>query len=265
MTLLRLFAIFSVLLISSQAFCEKGMEYYTIDEYFKINKQQKELTKIFSEKVTEKSKPIRKRFKSPIRIAVVYPAIQQSSYWRDSVKSMTARLDESGIKYELLKYYSRPSGNYRLQAMHLNEASKGNMDYIILSVDNSNVRRLIPALLTKDKPKIMIQNLTTPIKNWDAHKPFMYVGFDHIEGSKMIAEHYSKMFPEGANYLLLYGSKGTVSTLRGGGFESYGLSKGFVPVAKYYTDFDFQKSYKATKSALKNTIISDLFTHAQQT
>lgn len=106
-------------------------------------------------------------------------------------------------------------------------------------------------MLGKKYPKIFIQNLTTPLKQWEMNPPYMYVGFDHIEGAKIIANQYSEMFPKGANYILLYGSKGTVSTLRGGGFESYALAKGFIPTAKFYTDFNADKAYSSVMDALK--------------
>jgi len=236
---------------SFNAYCDDALKYYTIDEYFRMYPQQKELSEIFADRVSQKAEKMKMRQKKAIKLAVVYPAIQQSNYWRDSVTSIEKRLQDIGIRYEMLKYYSRPSGDYRLQAMQISEVAKSDVDYLIISVDNTNVRRLVPSLVSKKKPKVMIQNLTTPLKIWDNAQPFMYVGFDHIEGAKIIADEYSKLFPTGAKYLMLYGTRGTVSTQRGGGFESYGLSKGFVPVAKFYTDFKVESAYQATKTTLE--------------
>lgn len=250
-------------LISSAPLTAHALEelsYYTLDEYFTAFPQQKEIYEIFSAKVSADAQRINQRQKDSVKIALVYPAIQQSNYWRDSVTSMSKRLDELGIRHETAKYYSKPSGDYRLQAMQIAEASKSDADYIIISVDNTNVRRLVPSLVAKDKPKVMIQNLTTPLKIWGNSQPFMYIGFDHIEGSKILADKYSEIFPRGGKYVMLYGTKGTVSNQRGGGFESYALSKGFVPVAKFYTDFDADKAYDAViNSLMKHDDISFIF------
>jgi len=233
------------------AFADEEMQYYTVDEFFNNNPQQEILSEQFAEIVSAQPEQIKIRQNKGIKIAVVYPAIQQSNYWRDSVKSIDARLDELGIRHEIVKYFSRPSGDYRLQTLQISEASRSDADYIVLSIDNPNIRRLIPSLVAKSKPKIIIQNLTTPLKKWKKHQPFMYVGFDHVHGSKLIADEYGRIFRSGAKYALLYGTKGSVSDQRGGGFESYALSKGFVAVAKYYTDFSADSAYAATKAALK--------------
>jgi autoinducer 2-binding protein LuxP len=182
---------------------------------------------------------------------VIYPALQQSNYWRDSVKSMEMRLAELGIRYDLQKFYSRPSGDFRLQMKQLADALKTNPDYIALSVDDDNMIRAISSVLTRGKPKIIVQNLTTPLKQWDQTPPMMYVGFDHQEGAGIIADHYSSVFPAGANYILLYGAQGSVSTLRGDSFENYANYRGFKPVAKFYTDFSAEKAYNAVVGALK--------------
>jgi len=235
----------------SGGYCFESTDYITIDKFLDKHPEQKSLMENFSKIVSEKPVPLGIRMRQPVKIAVIYPGLQKSNYWRDSVKSMEARLKELSINYNLQVYYSKPSGDYRLQVKQLSEAIKDESDYISISVDNENIKRLVSSILSKGEPKIFIQNLTTPLKDWDTQPPYMYVGFDHIVGAKIIAEHYAKLFPGGASYILLYGSKGTVSTLRGGGFEGYGLSKGFVPVAKYYTDFNSDKAYQATKNSLK--------------
>ncbi|ADD69647.1 ABC-type sugar transport system, periplasmic component [Denitrovibrio acetiphilus DSM 12809] len=237
-------------LVSAAGHCFDAPDIYTISEYFKKYPQQKAVSEQFSNIVSDDGKPIRFRQQKPVRIAVVYPAIQNSSYWHDSVKAMGERLNELGIRYELLKYYSKPSGDYRLQALQLTKAASNDVDYLAVSADSNSIRRLMDGILAKGKPKVIIQNLTTPLKKWDNYQPFMYVGFDHLQGARMLSEHYSYIYPKGGKYVMLYGSKGAVSSQRGGGFEKYSLAKGLIPAAKFYTDFDPDKTYKAAASAL---------------
>lgn len=225
--------------------------YITIDKYLDDHQEQKLLMKSFSDIVSSYAIPIGFHMNRNVKIAAVYPGIQKSNYWRDSVTSMEKRLDELGIRYETARFFSKPSGDFRLQVKQFADAIKAGSDYITISVDNENMKRLVSTVLAKKKPKIFIQNLTTPTKEWQSNPPYMYVGFDHVEGAKIIADQYSKIFPKGASYILLYGPKGTVSSLRGGGFESYALAKGFTPAAKFYTDFDADKAYNAVNDALK--------------
>jgi autoinducer 2-binding protein LuxP len=221
----------------------------TLDKFFLINSFEKEKLSRFAEIVSNDG--VKTDRKIPVKIAVIYPAIQRSDYWRFSVRSMEKRLEELGVNYEILRYFSKPSGDSRLQVSQIADAIKKKADYIAVSVDNQNIKRHISSILIKGKPKVFIQNLTTPLTHWLDNPPLMYVGFDHIEGAKKIADHYVKHFSNGAKYLMLYGSKGTVSKLRGEGFESYSSTKGFTPVAKFYTDFDSEKAYQATINTLK--------------
>lgn len=230
-----------------QAFSYEQDRYISVERYTAEHPEQSGLMKRFSEKVASEAETDNKVQGDIIKIALVYPGIQKSSYWRDSIKAMEARLGELGIKYELLTYLSKPYGDFRRQVFQLSEAFASEPDYLAVSVDNENIRRLITAMLTDRRTKIFIQNMTTPLADWTENPPYMYIGFDHHKGAGMIAEHYSRLFPGGAKYLLLYGSKGAVSTQRGDGFERTAMTKGLQPAAKFYTDFSSEKAYSAVK------------------
>jgi len=224
--------------------------YITVDKYLSLNPEQAELMKNFSAVVSAESSEYTDIPDKKIKIVVVYPANQKSRYWLDSVKTMEARLNELGIKYELLKYYSDLSAGKRMQIEQLAEAVRQNPDYMAVSVDNDNIKRYVSDILLSGKTKVIIQNLTTPLSDWAATPPLMYVGFDHITGAVNLAEHYSSLLPRGGKYIMLYGSKGIVSDLRGKGFETAGFTKGFIPAAKYYTDFKPEKAYEAVMQEL---------------
>lgn len=246
--------------LSFSGICADSDHYLTLDRYIELHPEEAVLMSGFKSLVSGVPEPVNRRLNKPVVISVIYPGIQKSNYWRDSVTSMKARLDELGVRYDVKQYFSKPSGDYRLQAKQFAEAVKSNSDYIAISADNENIKRLVSAILIKQQPKIIIQNLTTPLREWDDYPPFLYVGFDHIEGSRLIADQYAELFPKGGKYLMLYGSKGTVSELRGGGFERYGLSRGFVPAAKFYTNFSTEKAYESVKTALtRNPEISFVY------
>lgn len=246
----KLFMLTLLMLSAFTGYCFSYPGYTVINSFLIHHPKQLQIMESFSKEVSSPSVPIGIRMTAPVRIAVVYPGLQKSDYWRDSVKSMKSRLDELGIRYELDQYFSKPSGDYRLQVTQLAQAVSNHCDYLALSVDNENIKRLVTGILAKKQPKIFIQNLTTPLKIWNDNPPLMYVGFDHIMGSKMLADHYAKLLPKGGKYIMLYGAQGTVSTLRGDSFEDYAMTKGFVPAAKYYTDFSSDKAYRVVKEAL---------------
>jgi len=248
----KIFTVFVFLLFSFMpVFSAENDKYIPIDLFISGHPSESGLMNSFKEIVSSPASPIQERPSKTVKVAAIYPGIQKSDYWRSSVKAMSKRLDELNIPHEILTYFSKPSGNFRRQALQLSEVLKSDVDYVAVSVDNENIKRLITATLASGKPKVFIQNLTTPFERWEDTPPFMYVGFDHLQGARMIAEKYSSLFPDGASYLMLYGSNGTVSEQRGKGFELYALSKGLSPVAKFYTNFSSEKAYDSVMKSLK--------------
>ncbi|WP_022851843.1 substrate-binding domain-containing protein [Limisalsivibrio acetivorans] len=226
--------------------------YWTIPEYFSIHPEQAALFDRFSEQVRLPGIPMERTNIKPVRIAVVYPALQSSEYWLRSVSSFEARLRELRVNYDLFTYYSRPSGDIRLQAKQIAEAVKRDVDYLVVSADDPQIRKLLSRILPREKPKVIIQNLTTPLREWQNYQPFIYVGFDHYTGSSILAGALRRMLPHDTKYSVLYGSMGSVSELRGGGFlEDYRHNgERNEPEELFYTGFSQKKSYNATKEIL---------------
>ena len=245
---------------AAQSFGTDTKNFVTISQYLTEHPHQQELMERFNSSVYSPAVPISGFESRRVKISVVYPALQQSNYWLSNIKAMEARLKELKVQYELVTYLSKPSGDSRLQALQIAEAVKSGSDYLAVSMDNESIKRLVSNIITRNRTKVFIQNLTTPVPQWQSSPPYLYVGFDHIKGSEILARHYSSLFPKGARYLLLYGAKGTVSEQRGTGFESHGLSRGLTPSAKFYTDFNSEKAYEAVKSSIiKGTDFSFIY------
>lgn len=227
-----------------------SQEYYQIDEYIKYTKQKK-ISYEFVKTIQEDSKPILKQNKN-IKIVIVYPAIQVSDYWRKSKLSFEKRLDELNIKYELVEFFTKPAIEIKDQSKHLLKALKQNADYLIFTLDSLKHIKFIERIISKKDTKLILQNITTPLKKWKDRQPFLYVGFDHFIGSKILADYYIKKMEGKGNYAVLYGPKGYVSYMRGTKFVEYISSKSDLKVIhEYYTDFNKQKSKNATLDLLE--------------
>ena len=80
---------------------------------------------------------------------------------------------------------------------------------------------MIEPILIKGKPKIILQNITTPLKSWEDKQPFMYVGFDHARGTKMLAEYFARKTGGRGKYAVLLPNPGYLNEERGNSFISY--------------------------------------------
>jgi autoinducer 2-binding protein LuxP len=235
----------------SQSFAEES-SYWKIGEYFALHPEQAWKFDSFAESVRNQAVPLKKKNLRPLKIAVVYPAIQTSDYWKRNIYTFEKRLIELNINYTLLMYFSKPYGDARLQIEQIASALDNETDILVVSADNVQVRKVLGRVLTMDKPKVIIQNLTTPLKEWDSSQPMLYTGFDHVTGSELLADAMSTRVKEG-NYAVLYCTQGSVSELRGESFINRMSSiGGYVPVARYYTDYDRKKSYSSVIDLFKS-------------
>ena len=228
-------------------------EYIISSEYYKNNPKEKIYSSDFIKIVHNNAIPIEKYKNNPIKIYMIYPGNQVSDYWRRSKKSFEARLNELGIKYELIDIFTKPSVEINKQINGLVSAISHNSNYLIFTLDAKKHYKFISTILSKDSPKLILQNITTPLKNLKPKQPFFYVGFDHIIGAEILAKHYIKEIGINGKYAVLYGSQGYVSQMRGDKFISY-LNKNtnLKLVDSYYTNFDKEKAKLATYDLLQN-------------
>lgn len=227
-------------------------EYIRIDEYVAQHPEQRTVMDAFSRIVRAPAEPIATVPERPVRIAVIYPGLQTSDYWRRSLVSFEHRLRSLQLPYELKSFLSRPSVDTALQSQQLAEALQWQPDYLVFTLDIAPQSRMIERLIARGKPKLILQNVTTPLVRWKAHQPFLYVGFDHAQGTKLMADWMLQQINHEGKYLMLYFSPGYVSQMRGDTFAREAARHSRVTqVAAYYTDGDREKAYTATLRTLK--------------
>ena len=194
--------------------------YLRIDDFLQVHPEQRELMDSFAQQVRKPARRYESEEKTPVTVAIIYPTQQVSDYWRRSLSSFKARMDEMRIGYNLDQYYSTPGRKGELE-QHLQEALSKDPDYLVFTLDIYDHKELIEPLLKRERPKIILQNITTPLKEWEGNQPFLYVGFDHGLGARLLADYYIKATHGRGGYGVLYYTLGYVSTMRGETFIRY--------------------------------------------
>jgi len=231
---------------------EDMAEYWTVEQYIANNPDQLKKRIAFIKRV-EKSASGDYSKDRPVRVGVVYPGLQASDYWRRSVASFEKRLQELGQKYQLLSYFTKSGLAVSEQSQKLGQFIASDVDYLVFTLNVARHKLLIRKILARGSPKIILQNITTPLKAFRLAQPFQYVGFDHAIGTQYLVQRYLKIFKDGAQYAIFYGVPGYVSQMRGGTFlQEMQKSKKMILKASYYVDFDRKKSYRAALDVLKN-------------
>ncbi len=227
--------------------------YWEYDDYLKAFPEQQRLVNYLSDMVRSDPIPIDVQQKEPVTISVIYPGKQVSDYWRRNITAFSKRMDELGIRYQINKVFTRPNVDIRQQSASLMEAIRNKSGYLIFTLDTGRHRKFIEHVLNNPDTKLILQNITTPLKAWSQNQPFLYVGFDHSTGSRALATYFKSRFPDGANYSVLFFSQGYISAARGETFiDAMGQEGGLYQLrSSFYTRASRQSGYEAAKSALK--------------
>ena len=124
--------LFSALLLSTEIMAR---DYLMVDEYLSAHPEQRSLSKAFSRLVNDNSVPVSTKSATPVRVALVYPGQQISDYWRRSIRSFEARMQELEIPYQLTSVHTKPAVAVREQAQQILNAINEGVDYLIFTLD----------------------------------------------------------------------------------------------------------------------------------
>ncbi|WNJ97597.1 autoinducer 2-binding periplasmic protein LuxP [Vibrio ruber] len=230
------------LVYHSAAYALSG--YWHYNEYLDLNPDQKQLTLSLANAVRLEPKPLQATQENPVKISVIYPGQQVSDYWSRNIRAFELRLNELGVKYEIHQVFTRPNLDIRQQSLSLMEALKNKSDYLIFTLDTTRHKKFIEHVLRGGETKLIIQNVTTPVKDWAHRQPWMYIGFDHEIGTSLLVDYFKKTLKPHSPYSVLYFSQGYVSAARGDTFIQ--AMTEYPLVSSFYTQANQESAYKIT-------------------
>ena len=225
--------------------------YWEYQDYLSKFPEQKALTDKMIEAVQNHPVPLRKIQDEPITISVVYPGQQISDYWVRNIEAFEKRLDKLRINYQINQVFTRVNADITQQSISLQEAIENKTDYLIFTLDTTRHRKFIEHVLTSTDTKLILQNITTPVRSWADRQPFMYVGFDHATGSLKLAEYFKSNSKSDSLYSVLYRSEGYISDARGDTFiHDVNTDTNFALKSSFYTKSDKESGYQAAKISI---------------
>jgi autoinducer 2-binding protein LuxP len=226
-------------------------DYYSVQEYFDKYPEQKALSAHFSRIVHSAPVALKASVDAPVKVAVVYPGKQLSDYWRRSIQSFEARLQEVRVPYRISPFFSSPAADMQTQIAMITDALAEDPDYLVFTLDAQRHRAILERIIQRGRPKLILQNITTPLKKWGRRQPLLYVGFDHVQGTHMLGEFYKADLNNAGAYVLLHFGRGYISQMRGDSFRTWARDHtNFELKNQYYTDGQRQQGYAAVKKAL---------------
>lgn len=237
--------------LPSLGYAQSAQEYWLLSKYLKMHPDQVAISEQFFEQVQGTAEAFGENQASPVKILIVYPGLQFSDYWRRSIASFEGRMKELNISYELSSHFTKAGTEVALQGKLLGQSVNDPPDFLVFTLDATRHKGMIDRIISAGKTRVLLQNITSPIKAFEKKQPLLYVGFDHGVGAQILADRYKSEYPDGANYAILYGTQGYVSSLRGGVFHrEMSQHKSSKLLGSYYVDFNREKAYRATMELL---------------
>lgn len=256
-------ALFLMASMAAQTFSGQLDNFFTVDEYLASHTGQLAVFERFRKRVRQ---PVGHSLNlKGLSVVIIYPGKQISDYWQRSARSFKKRLGEYGTGFKTHDYFMKPTASLRFQAKVLQDALAEKPDYIIFTLDAQRHQRMIEPVLARGKPKFILQNITTPLKQWEGRQPMIYIGFDHIIGSRMVAAYFLKTTRGQGTYAALLPRSGYLNTVRGGSFLDYMHQETSLEfIGAYHTGINEKKAYQAALEIL-NTHDKVSFIYAAST
>jgi autoinducer 2-binding protein LuxP len=226
-------------------------DYTPLDDYLQQHPEQVERMAKFASIVSGPAVALTAPQSRPVRIAIIYPAFQTSDYWRLSILAFEARLKELNISYELQTHLSGLDDDPSVLATQLQRSLEWKPDYLVFTLGALIHRQLIEKILAQKTPRLILQNVTTPLHSWSTRPPFLYVGFDHQAGTRLLAQTMLADSSTPKQYAMLYSSHGYISRLRGDTFIRTANENQLTrQLGSYYTDNEPDLARDATLQEL---------------
>ncbi len=193
---------------------------------------------------------------APVRLAIIYPADAGTDHWQRNVAAVKGRLADLGIPYRLQVYTYRTGARdgdpVTDQARQVARALGRAPDYLLLAVTAAAQRRTVERLLARAEPRVILLNMTTPVRAWGKTQPFLYVGFDHARGSGLLADAIRRHSGDRPAYAVLETEWRAVSRWRARAFvEAMNQGTGGRLTARYRTRGSRLTGRAAARDALR--------------
>ncbi|MDA7747361.1 substrate-binding domain-containing protein, partial [Psychromonas sp.] len=172
----------------------------------------------FSELIQHPASPISFEQKEPVIVYFINPTLQISDYWRRNQIAFERRLDELGIKYIIRIHDIKTNSPEEQKQRLLHRALSDEPNFIILTLDAAPDVAFIDAMLKPTKTQLIVLNVTEPILSWGTYQPLIYVGFDHVLGTKMLANYFIETFPKNSKFAVNNFYPSYISQFRGDKF-----------------------------------------------
>jgi ABC-type sugar transport system substrate-binding protein len=187
---------------------------------------------------------------APMQIAYLSPSFDISDSWERVYWAIRGRLDEKGVKYEVIQLAVQDATDHAGQLAQVESVIQRGVDYVMLGA--TEYESAIPGLrkLKAAGIGVVVYNFLEPHEDKKATAA-QYIAFDHYEGGRIAGEWAVGRLEGKGKLAVLQGVPGVVSDKRMNGFlDVVKNSPDIEVVIGIHTDFDRLKAFDATNNLI---------------
>ncbi|MEO9654286.1 substrate-binding domain-containing protein [Marinomonas sp.] len=165
-------------------------------QFYSSYPEQLPLGEQFAEVVEASGIPINKPPQETLRIVIQLVGLESSLKNQAILETFKQRMRELRIDYRLDTFTESGylGGSEGALQGYLKIAAM-DPDYLLVTGGGAVQSRIVERFLLSIKPKIIVYDMATPLRNWENHPPLIYIGFDERQATSQLAFEIHKKLP----------------------------------------------------------------------
>ncbi|MDM8527555.1 substrate-binding domain-containing protein [Anaerolineales bacterium HSG24] len=170
----------------SSEITERG--FFLLPEFHALVPNQETAMNEFLKVVQADPVPTSTESSKPIKIAFIFPSLEESDAWARLNTTIRKRLDVLKIPYDVTEYLVE-NGDHEGQSAQIDEILKSDFDYVVIGPSEYQQQKENLGRLAEKFPTLIMNVVNPFVDSYATDKmPLTHVGFDHSVGAKALCE-----------------------------------------------------------------------------
>jgi len=167
-------------------------------EFLTLFPRERVLSQQLMHTIHARPEPLKKPQITPVKIAVLLPNDHLALMRTDVLSVFKQRMMLLNIDYRLdLHHYTQDDADVQLLAQYA-RVIESLPDYLITTLERPIQHAIVGSILAQDRTKVLLFDVSHPIKAWQYHPPLLYAGVRYDTAHQQLAQYLQKEIEQGA-------------------------------------------------------------------
>lgn len=184
-----------------------------------------------------------------LTIAYLPPTYDEADFYGQFAQGLWQGLDEAGIEYEQLVRSPASHEAHQQQLSIVEDVLAVGVDYIVLCPTSYEALQPAYQKINAAGVPLIIGNYSDPFPEEYNATALSFVGYQHADGGKALADYIAENYPEGTKMAIINGVPGYITEDRAA--KEHHLENGMDIIAEEYANWDRAQAYDTAERLLQ--------------